>query len=179
LSAESFNWLKRKIVELRNPSNITRNIVKEKDRYTKTFRIGMLYFFAYDPKTKADLPYYDTFPLVLILEKYPDGFLGLNLHYLPIKYRIAFLTKLMSLAVLDDSDDIKRMRVSYDILNASRRYKEFRPCLKKYLYGHLKSRMLTIKPNEWDVASMLPVHHFKGAKPSKVWQESIEEIRNN
>jgi hypothetical protein len=39
--------------------------------------------------------------------------------------------------------------------------------------------MLTIKPNEWDVASMLPVHHFKGAKPSQVWQESIEEIRNN
>jgi hypothetical protein len=179
LSVDSFNWLKRKIVELRNPSGITRDIVKEKDRYTRTFRIGMLYFFAYDPKTKADLPYYDTFPLVLILEKYPDGFLGLNLHYLPIKYRIAFLSKLMTLAVLDDSDDIKRMRVSYDILNASRRYKEFRPCLKKYLYGHLKSRMLTIKPNEWDVASMLPVHHFKGAKPTQVWQESVEEIRNN
>lgn len=179
MSRESFNWLKRKIVELRNPANITREIVKEKDRYTRTFRIGMLYFFSYDPKTKADLPYYDTFPLVLVLEKYPDGFLGLNLHYLPIKYRIAFLSKLMSLAILDDSDDIKRMRVSYEILNASKRYKEFRPCLKKYLYGHLKSRMLTIKPNEWDVASMLPVHRFKNAKPSHVWQESVEEIRNN
>jgi hypothetical protein len=179
MSRESFNWLKRKIVELRNPSGITRDIIKEKDRYTRRFRVGMLYFFSYDPKTKADLPYYDTFPLVLILERYPDGFLGLNLHYLPIKYRIAFLSKLMPLAVLDDSDDIKRMRVTYDILNASRRYKEFRPCVKKYLYGHLKSRMLTIQPNEWDVASMLPVHHFKGAKPTQVWQESIEEIRNN
>lgn len=179
LSRESFNWLKRKIVDLRNPTSITRDIVKEKDRYARSFRVGMLYFFLYDPKTKADLPYYDRFPLVLVLEKYPDGFLGLNLHYLPIKYRIAFLNKLLPLAVLDDSDDIKRMRVSYDILNASKRYKEFRPCLKKYLYGHLKSRMITIKPNEWDVASMLPVHHFKGAKPTTIWQESIEEIRNN
>ena len=138
-----------------------------------------MYFFFYDPKTKAELPYYDTFPLVLVLERYPDGFLGLNLHYLPVKYRIAFLNKLMPLAVLDDSDEIKRMRVTYDILDASRRYKAFRPCVKKYLYGHFRSKLLTVQPNEWDVATMIPVHQFKKAKPSQVWHESIEQIRNN
>lgn len=179
LSDESFKWLKTKIVDLRNPTSISRDILKEKDRFTTKIKLGFLYFYFYDPKTKSSLPYYDRFPLVLVLEKYSDGFLGLNLHYLPIKYRIAFLSKLRSIAVLNDSDDIKRMRVSYEILNASRRYKAFRPCLKKYLYGHLKSKIIAIKPNEWDVASMLPVHQFKGAKPTQIWKDSIEEIRNN
>jgi hypothetical protein len=113
----------------------------------------------------------------LVLEKYPDGFLGLNLHYLPIKYRIAFLSKLMSLAVLDDSDDIKRMRVSYDILNASRRFKEFKPCFKKYLTNHVQSKILAVQPNEWDIAAFLPIQQFRKAPAAKVWQESLEQIR--
>jgi hypothetical protein len=179
MSVESYRWLQTKISQLRNPGTIPKQIAREKDRYTTKFKIGGLYFFFYDPKTKSELPYYDTFPLVLVLERYPDGFLGLNLHYLPVKYRIAFLNKLMPLAILDDSDEIKRMRVTYDILNASRRYKAFRPCVKKYLYGHFRSRLLTVQPNEWDVATMIPVQQFKKAKPTQVWHESIEQIRNN
>ena len=183
-SRESYKWLMQKIGTLRNPAVASARMTKETHRFVRPsdrqkFLMGGLYFFVYDPKGKAELPYYDTFPLVLVLERYPDGFLGLNLHYLPVKYRIAFLNKLMPLAVLDDSDEIKRMRVTYDILDASRRYKAFRPCVKKYLYGHFRSKLLTVQPNEWDVATMIPVHQFKKAKPSQVWHESIEQIRNN
>jgi hypothetical protein len=90
---------------------------------------------------------------------------------------VAFLDKLMDYAVVDGNKDIERMRVTYDILNASRRYKEFKPCLKKYLYGHVQSKMLMVLPNEWDIAAFLPIQQFRKATANQVWQESLEEIK--
>lgn len=179
LSSQSYQWLKNKVAILRNPLSIAKEIAKEQQRKGGRFQVGGLYFFYYDPKTKDDLPYYDRFPLVLVLEQYPDGFLGLNLHYLPVSYRLAFLDKLMPFAVLDNNDDIKRMRVTYDILSASKRYKEFRPCIKRYLHGHLQSKILTVQPNEWEVACHLPLQQFRKEKVATVWQESLEEMRKN
>ena len=49
--------------------------------------IGRLNMFFYDPKYKKTLPYYDTFPLVLPIERIPGGFAGINFHYLrPVSY---------------------------------------------------------------------------------------------
>jgi hypothetical protein len=179
LSRESHTWLMKKIAELRNVAQIPRGIGVENFRKNKRFILGGLYHFYYDPKGKDDLPYYDRFPLVLALEKYPDGFLGLNLHYLPIKYRVAFLDKLMDYAILNDENEPKRIRITYDILNASKRFKAFRPCIKRYLNSHIKSKIITVQPDEWEVAIFLPTQLFKGAKPAEVWKESIQEIRNS
>ena len=179
LSRESHTWLMKKIAELRNVTQIPRGIGVENFRKNKRFILGGLYHFYYDPKGKDDLPYYDRFPLVLALEKYPDGFLGLNLHYLPIKYRVAFLDKLMDYAILNDENEPKRIRITYDILNASKRFKAFRPCIKRYLNSHIKSKIITIQPDEWEVAIFLPTQLFKGAKPAEVWKESVQEIRNS
>jgi hypothetical protein len=173
------SWFTKKITELKNPVSMVKGIAREKSRYVRSFIKGRLYFFLYDPKMKNELPYYDRFPLVLILEKYDDGFLGLNLHYLPVKYRILFLRKLMQFAILDDQDEIKRMRVTYDILNASKRFREFKPCVKRYLFPHIKSRILAVQPDEWETAMYLPVHQFKGEKPQQIWKESMEEVRNS
>jgi hypothetical protein len=184
MGRESILWLTKKIAELRNPIRLALPITKEKSRYTRPadrqkFLIGALYFFVYDPKGKNDLPYYDRFPLVMPLQRYDDGFLGLNLHYLPLKYRVAFMRKLMALAIMNDDDEIKRIRITYDILEASKRFKEFRPCIKRYLYPHVKSRILAVLPEEWDIAIHIPVQQFKGATPNQVWKESVEEIRNS
>ena len=174
-SRDSYRWLIKKINELGNPTGIASVIARE-DRSNR-FTNGGLYYFYYDPKGKADLPYYDRFPLVLVLEIHKDGFLGLNLHYLPIRERIGLLDNLMEYADLDKNKDILRMRISYDILNASKRFKQFKPCLKKYLFGHVQSRILAVQPNEWDIASMLPLQQFRKATTSEVWQDSLEEIR--
>jgi hypothetical protein len=176
MTKQSTQWLLSKVAEIRNPSYIARGIKAETERETNRFILGGLYCFYYDPKTKDDLPYWDKFPLVLVLEKYNDGFLGLNLHYLPIRHRAAFLDKLMDFAVTRD-DDIMRMKVTYDILVSSKRYREFKPCIKRYLFTHMKSKILKIQPNEWEVAVFLPMHQFKGAKPQKVWQESLDQIK--
>ena len=177
LSKDSIRWLNKKVSELRNPQVIPKSIANEKERYARRFVLGGMYFFFYDPKLKYELPYYDKFPLVLPLERYNDGFLGLNLHYLPIKYRVAFMDKLLDYAVYNEENEIKRLKVTYDLLNATRRFKEFRPCIKRYLTGHIKSRILTVQPEEWDVALFLPIAQFKKAQPKEVWQDSIDQIK--
>jgi hypothetical protein len=176
MTKQSTQWLLSKVAEIRNPAHIARGIKAETERETNRFTLGGLYCFYYDPKTKDDLPYWDKFPLVLVLERYNDGFLGLNLHYLPIRHRAAFLDKLMDYAVMK-GDDIMKMRVTYDILTSTKRFREFKPCIKRYLFPHLKSRILKIQPDEWEVAVFLPMHQFKGAKPQQVWQESIDQIK--
>jgi hypothetical protein len=177
MSRKAITWLQGKVDELNNVYRIPPKIGSERDRFVRSVALGKMYFFYYDPKTKETIDYYDKFPLVIILEKYPDGFLGLNLHYLPIPYRIKFLKALLPLASLDDNDDIKRVRITYELLSEARRFSAFKPCLKRYLYSHLRSKILIVKPNEWDVAAMLPVHQFRKAKAKTVWQDSVNEIK--
>lgn len=184
MSSDSLKWLMQKISGLRNPGRLSVPITKETGRWTRPgdrqkFLMGGMYYFVYDPKTKDSLPYYDRFPLVIPLKRNPEGFIGLNIHYLPLKYRVIFLRKLLNFAIYDEDDEIKRIRVTYPMLDASSRLKEFRPCIKQYLYSHIKSRILAVEPNEWDVATYLPVHQFKKAQPKDVWKDSLEEIRNS
>jgi hypothetical protein len=178
MSNESLKWLMAKIADVRGV-RAAKSISNEKVRQVNKFILGGLYCFYYNPKGKMDLPYYDQFPMVLALERYNDGFLGLNFHYLPIKYRVVFLDKLMNFAMMGDAGEIMRMRVTYDILTASKRLKLFKPCIKRYLSSHIQSKILTIQPNEWDIAALLPLQQFKGATAPEVWQDSVDELRKN
>jgi len=178
MSKESLKWLMAKIADVRGV-RVAKSISNEKVRQVNKFILGGLYCFYYNPKGKMDLPYYDQFPMVLALERYNDGFLGLNFHYLPIKYRVVFLDKLMNYAMMGDAGEIMRMRVTYDILTASKRLKLFKPCIKRYLSSHIQSKILTIQPNEWDIAALLPLQQFKGATAPEVWQDSVDELRKN
>ena len=162
---QSLDWLMQRIQNINRPANDN-----------NTFGPGGLYFFGYDAKTKDKLPYWDKFPLVLALEKYSDGFLGLNLHYLPVKYRVAFLDKLMDFSIPGAKNEVLILRVTYDILQASKRFKEFKPCVKRYLSSHIQTKMVAVKQDEWVSAAFLPVQKFVGASASVVWQESLEKI---
>ena len=180
MSKEAYQWLLLKIQDIRRPTSIPIGINREAT-IRKISRVvkGKLFCFYYDPKGKADLPYYDRFPLVLPLKRESDGFIGLNIHYLPIRYRVAFMRKLMPLALFNDDDEIRRIRITYPILDASNRLKEFRPCIKKYLYTHIKSRILKVEGKEWDIAMYLPVQQFKKVPVNTVWRDSIQEIRTS
>ena len=157
---------------------LAKEISTEKSRQGGTFQMGGLYHFFYDPLTKSELPYYDIFPLVIPLKKKDDGFLGLNLHYLPPKYRAAFLDKLMGLAVLNINNEPRRLQITYELLAATQSYKEFRPCLKHYLNTQIKSKILTVQPEEWETALFLPTANFRKAPISQVYKESIEKAHS-
>ena len=183
MSRESLNWLLKKIRNINNPIAESRPLVREKQRFTRPtdrtkFLMGGLYYFYYDPITKDEMPYYDKFPLVMPLKKESDGFIGLNLHYLPLRYRIAFMRKMIPFAVYDENDEIKRIRMTYSMLDSTSRYKEFRPCIKKYLYSRIRSKIIKVEPQEWDIALYLPIQQFRKEKAKTVWQESVNQIRS-
>lgn len=178
LSRKSYTWLQSQMRELKSPINLAREIAKEKGRQSGQFQMGGLYHFFYDPLTKADLPYYDIFPLVIPLKRDADGFMGLNMHYLPPRYRAVFMDKLMNFAITNENDEPKRLRITYDILTASKNFKEFRPCLKRYLNSQIKSKILTVQPPEWEVALFLPTAVFRGAPISKVYAESVAKAQS-
>lgn len=139
---------------------IRKNITRKYDRQVSFPSLGGMYFFAYDPKWKATLPIYDKFPLVLPIERYEDGFLGLNLHYLDQGTRKALLDKLQEYASDTKMNRYTRLKLSYNLLKASSVSKTIEPCIKRYLTSHVRSRFIEINPNEWDKAIQLPVADF-------------------
>ena len=167
------NWLRAKVKDL-NPS--TRTLMGDRDRLKNNSTIGKMYFYFYDPKTKDTLPYYDRFPLVIPIESYPDGFLGLNLHYIHPKQRLILLDKLSETATNNNFDSKTKLRVSYSYLAGASRAFEATPCIKRYLYSHIQSRFLEISADEWDIAAMLPVETFVGATTSKVYADSRKKF---
>ena len=136
----------------------------------------MLFRSFYNPKLKDSLPYYDRFPLVLPIEHYQDGFLGLNLHYIHPKQRIILLDKLSNTLSNRNYDENTRMRITYEYLKAASNIFEATPCIKRYLYPHIKSRFLEISSNEWDIAALLPMENFAKANSSKVYSESRKKF---
>jgi hypothetical protein len=131
-----------------------------------------MYFFSYDPKTKDKLAFYDTFPLVIPVEQYADGFLGLNLHYIHPRERMVLLDKMDDIASDQSYSMNTRLRINYNYLRAATKAFEARPCIKKYLYKQIKSRFVEIFADEWDIACMLPMETFVGATTNKVYANS-------
>lgn len=134
--------------------------------------IGQMFFFFYDPKTKKDLPYYDRFPLVVPIEMYEDGFLGLNLHYLDPGLRVMLLDQLLTYASNKKMDKTTRMRLSYDLIANASRLEMAKPCIKRYLYNHIQSKFIFVEPAEYDMACFLEAEQFVKADKKKVWKDS-------
>jgi len=138
--------------------------------------IGNMVMFQYSAKHKATLPYYDMNPLVFILRPTNNGFIGLNFHYLPYKWRGILLNRLSSLATDRDYDASTKLRLTYGLLNATARYAPFKPCIKQYLASQVRSRFLWIPANDWEIAIFLPVQRFIGASQNKVWADSKKQF---
>jgi len=140
----------------------------------KAAMLGCLYFFLYIPIHKKSLPYYDRFPLVIILEKDETGFLGLNLHYLPYRLRAMFFDMLHSTRLVRSDDPLRtRLAITYKLLNSVTKYKAFRPCVKRYRYSSMRTALLQVGETEWDIALFLPVEHFAKSTRTNVWSESL------
>jgi len=172
-TVQSRDWLKNKIKELK-PTQAT--LMSDRKRLKDSSIIGKMYFYFYDPKTKDSMPYYDRFPLVIPIERYKDGFLGLNLHYIHPRHRINLLDKLSEIASNKNYNENTKLRISYDYLAASSRAFEATPCIKRYLFSHVESRFLEIHADEWDIAVLLPMESFVGATTNKVFAESEDKF---
>lgn len=167
---KSTEWYRDKIKEFGTPTSL--DLIRDGKRDTRPF-YGKLNMFLYDPKFKKQLPYYDTFPLVLPLEMYPDGFLGINMHYLPIPLRIRLLDRLVDYTNNTKFDESTRIVADYSQL---KKIPALKPTLKRYLSGHTKSQFRRVDADEFTIATLLPVQRFKKENETKVWADSRSMI---
>ena len=163
---KSTQWYRNKIKEFGTPTQA--QLLRE-GKVTARPNFGKLNLFVYDPKFKKTLPYYDTFPLVLPIDTFKGGFLGINLHYLPINLRIRLLDRL-----IDDTNNVKfdattKIVADYQSLKNVRLIK---PALKKYLAGKVQSKFRRIDADEFTIAALLPVARFKKASIAQVHRDS-------
>ena len=162
----STEWYKDKIREFGKPGAL--DLIRDGKRASRPF-FGRLNMFFYDPKHKKKLPYYDTFPLVLPIERYPDGFLGINFHYLPIPLRVRLLDRLVDFSNNEEFDETTTIDADYARL---KNINLIKPTIHRYLAGQTKYDFRRIDADEFTVAVLLPVQRFKKASVREVWKDS-------
>ena len=171
-------WFQQQMTLLGKQSIQPLRMIKSSSEKNTTRVIpGQMYLFMYDPKTQDSLPYWDQFPLVFPFRKLPDGFIGLNMHYLPYPIRIKLLDRLMEFKNNNRLDETTKLKFSWNLIQGISRLKPAEPCVHRYLMSHLKTPMKRIDSADWASAMMLPVERFVGASRQQVWSESTSRIR--
>ena len=175
---KSRNWFDRQVLMLAKENLTPQKVLAGNPNQLVTkIMPGNLYMYIYDPKMKKELPYYDSFPLVFPFAKTADGFMGLNMHYLPYQLRITLLDRLLVFRNNTRMDETTRLKYSWQLIDGVSRYAPAKPCVKQYLISHVRSQFRQILPEDWTTAMLLPVERFVGAGKQEVWDESRKIIR--
>ena len=171
----SLDWFLTKVSGMeKDGSKVLRSY---RDEVVTKIKLGDMYLYKYLPEHRKTLPYYDIYPMIIALDYKKDGFLGINLHYVPPKYRVVLLNNLQNTIKTVAGRDI--FKIKYPIIAASKKYAYAMPCLKHYKYKQLKSMVRRIPHEEWSLASILPIEKFKKKSKQTVWKESINKARRS
>lgn len=177
-SKEAREWLRSKIKELGKVDRYRMLNDPDAKRVNRP-QIGSMYMYFYNPKLAKVLPYYDVFPLILMVGPAEGGFYGMNLHYLSPVLRAKFLDKLDDTLNNTRYNDSTKFKLTYQLLKGAKRYAEFAPCFKHYLTEHVESKIVRIEPNNWETAIWLPTEQFAKKRKDAVWAESRRMIGIN
>ena len=169
---KSRTWFRQQAALLKKEGIKPNRVFQNSGTVVGNVKPGNLYMFFYDPKTKADLPYYDTFPLVFPFAKTENGFIGLNMHYLSYRFRVVLLDNLLKFKNTKGIDENTRLRYSWTMIKGISKHRLAEHCVKSYLSDHLVTPMKMITPTDWTTAMMLPVESFKKASVTEVWKKS-------
>jgi hypothetical protein len=130
----------------------------------------------YDPKLADKLPFYDTVPVVVVFRKVPDGFYGLNFHYLPPMLRMQLLDRMMKYISDETIGETTRMQLTWKLLNNAARFPGVNVCVKRYLYNQIGTRIMKIYPRDWRKTIMLPIDTWEKASRNEVFLDSRSKI---
>ncbi len=123
--------------------------------------LGDIFCYYYNPKYRNELPYYDMFPMIMLIGTDQDTFTGLNFHYLPPKFRAILLDRVNA-------------KVGKGIINWKKISKipQVAPTVKRYRFDHIMRKVVPIEENEQEIAIFLPLERFRKASKSSVWADS-------
>ena len=163
------------ITKIGTPNKMLQSLFTVKG--TRLPPIGELLMYRYSPKYKLTLPYYDIYPLVLVVDFDATGFYGINLHYLPPVWRNRVMTFLITQKRNSRSQRAYIQKVYPLLLELSKTICMF--AYKHYLCNHVTSKFIIVNPNYWKLVSKLPTQKFVGASQQEVWRDAIKAGSKN
>lgn len=169
-------WFRTKAAQLR-VNRMT--LFRERDRYVTQFTeddIGRMFLYSYDPKHKETLRYYDTLPVIFLVDITKDGFYGINMHYIPLYLRFQLMDKLHKIKTDRRYNKETKLKLSYGVLKSTSQLSFFKPCFKRYLTNHIKSPIIRIKAEKWDSVIALPIARFEKATEAQVHRDSSRAV---
>lgn len=137
--------------------------------------IGGLFQYIYDPKLKDKLPYWDRFPCVVPIGIYPDGFLGINLHYLRPISRAQMFEFMLRAKKLARGNKGAYMDITYQTLKGSKVDTLMRRSIKRYLSNHIRSQIIKVEETDWEKIVYLPTQQFQKSTAENVWKKESAE----
>ena len=175
-------WYRARAAEVNRNKLVPTKVIQQHDPVPiikSSRQIGSLFLYNYAPKTRKELQYYDTFPIVFPFKILKDGFLGLNLHYLPIPYRAALMDNLYRLLNSSDmkDNDTRLAKLKYNVIESKKQLYLAYPCIHRYLNKYIKTQIAFIPPKEWELALFLPMQRFQKKAESAVWKDSIKSAK--
>ena len=127
----------------------------------KRIQLGHLFCYYYYPLHHKTLPYYDMFPMIMLLKAEKETFLGINFHYLRPKWRAILLDRVTA-----------KIGGGLPKWSKLRQIRQVAPTIKRYRYDHIMRKVVPIKEDEQEIAIFLPTERFKKSGKAKVWSES-------
>lgn len=173
VAGKSKGWFFKEVDKLTNQRITPGALLRDNaNKATKRIVPGNMYMYVYDPKHKDTLPYYDKFPLVFPFRSLKTGFIGLNMHYLPYDGRIKLFQALTTVQSSKVYDERTKLRLSWEVIQGLSQFKLAQPCVKQYLYSHIRSEMVKVDSYHWITALMMPVERFAKSNKIGVWMDS-------
>lgn len=176
LQKKSISWFEDQVNTIKQQGRISPYYLMRgaSEQNRSEIRAGDMFMFYYDAKHKDTLPYWDRFPLVFPFRGLKDGFIGLNLHYLPYHLRAQLLTELMNFKTSKRLTEYTRLNYSWATIQNMSRHKLAEACVHRYLSSQVRSVFKKVNSPDWATAMLLPVEQFVGATKQKVWKESLK-----
>lgn len=174
---KSYEWYKNQIRKLGLTKLVPQTALRsEMGELVTNIKWGNMYLFMYNPENRETLPVYDMFPLVLPFRLIPNGFVGLNFHYLPPLLRLKLLNRLLVLANNSTLSETTKIQTTWNVLSNASRFPEVAPCVKRYKFQNVRSKFLKINPKDWKTSVLLPLETFKKSSANTVFKNSRDII---
>jgi len=129
--------------------------------FKRRVSLGDMFCYYYNPKYRKTLPYYDMFPMIMLIAAEKETFLGINFHYLRPKWRAILLDRVTA-----------KIGGGLPKWSKLRNIKQIAPTIKRYRFDHIMRKVIPIEEDEQEIAIFLPTERFKKSGKANVWSDS-------
>lgn len=150
-------------------------------KYPRSMRIGDVMAYGYTAVTPISkhFPYYDLYPLIIVLDTSPKHFLGVNMHFLPPLLRQRFFDQCRRTAAGTVAGGRASMSVEYTDIKEEAALEIGMACIRRYRFDAIRTRLIRVPSDQWLNAVNLPTMRIfpSGITPNKAWRDSLSKAR--